>query len=205
MIETTHAMQQPALALPVDITQIARRYVTTQLGAAFVISRPKLLHKENIWWALVQYQVAEQSRPIGVGQIRIDAQTGEVLPLRYDEIQVMREKAALLEAKQHGTLPVDAQGYVLGEYARKQANRYLWDHLSMYYRADDPVFVLGEPPLWQVTIVFKMYELGPFPLGIMTIDGESGMPFPLTEQEITKIKERVHAIIGRQTSPANPG
>src|SRR4051812_28416981 len=103
MIETTRAMQRPTLAQPVDIAQIARHYVTTQLGAAYVLSRPKLLPKENIWWALVQYQVVGQSRPIGVGQVRIDAQTGEVVPLRHDEIHLMREKAALLEAKQHGT------------------------------------------------------------------------------------------------------
>ena len=54
MIETTHTVQQSALAQPVDIAKIARRYVTTQLGAAFGISRPKLLHEENNWWALVQ-------------------------------------------------------------------------------------------------------------------------------------------------------
>ncbi|MFN8488182.1 MAG: hypothetical protein U0350_11355 [Caldilineaceae bacterium] len=204
MIQATHARQRPALAAPVDITQIARRYVTTQLGATFVISRPRLLHEENIWWILVQYQAAGQSRPIGVGRIRIDAQTGEVLPLSHDEIQVMCEKAALLEAKQCSTLPLDAQGYVLGEYARKQANRYLWDQLSMYYRATDLVLVPGEPPLWQVTIVFKMYDLGPFPLGVMTVNGKSGQPIPLTTTEVEKIRERVHAITGHQAAPANP-
>ena len=31
----------------------------------------------------------------------------------------MREKAAILAAQQQGVLPVDAQGYVLGEYARR--------------------------------------------------------------------------------------
>ena len=204
MIQTTHTVQQSALAKPVDIAKVARRYVTTQLGAAFGISRPRFLYEENNWLALVQYQAAEQSRPIGVGQIRIDAQTGTVLPWSNDELQVMHEKAALLEAKQHGTVPVDAQGYVLGEYARKQANRYLWDQLSMYYRADDPVFVPGGPPLWQVTIVFKMYDLGPFPLGVMTVDGRSGEPFPLTAQEIETIRKCTHAIIGHQTPSANP-
>ena len=192
MIETTHTVQQSALAQPVDIAKITRRYVTTQLGAAFGISRPKLLHEENIWWALVQYQAAGQSRPLGVGQIRIDVQTGEVLPLSVNEIQVMSEKATLLEAKQHGTIPVNAQGYVLGEYARQQANRYLWDHLSIYYRADDPVFVPGEQPLWQVTIVFKMYELGPFTIGVMTVDGRSGEPLPLTTLEIEKLRKCIY-------------
>lgn len=205
MIETLQTAQRPPFAQPVDIAEIAQRYVTNQLGAGFSISRPKLRSTEKLWWALVQYQATGQSRPIGVGQICVDAQTGEVLPIRCNELQAMQEKAAVLAAKQHGVLPVNEQGYVLGEYARKQADRYLWDHLGMYYRACDPVFTPGEPPLWQVTIHFKMYDLGPFRLGVMTVDAKSGMPFPLTEQVITKIKERVHAITGHQTSPANPG
>jgi hypothetical protein len=205
MSQTVHEPQWLAVTNPTDVLELAHHYVTTQLGDQFVISKPRLLPAKPIWWMLIQYQTAGEPRPIGVGQIQVDAHTGQVIPLSETELAVIGEKAALLEARQQGDLPVDAAGHVLGEYARKQASRYLWAQLGMYYRASDPVFLPGEPPMWQVTIVFKMYELGPYPLGPMKVNGRSGEPVPLSATEIAKLRDRVHAIIGHQTSPAKPG
>jgi hypothetical protein len=205
MIQTLNESRPSVLATPINIMEIARHYVTTQIGTAFTITKPRLLYQKNIWWALIQYQAAGTSHPIGVGELQINVQTGTVIPLNSDEVRLVHEKAAVLEAKQQGKLPVDARGIVLREFARKQASRYLWDHLGMYYGASDPIFAPGEPPFWQVTIVFKMYELGPFPLGSMAINAQTGEPIPLTENEITQIKERIHVIAGHQTSSAKPG
>jgi hypothetical protein len=95
-------------------------------------------------------------------------------------------------ARQHGLLPVAAQGHVLGEYARRRAERYLGDHLALFFHAAELLFVPGDPLRWQVTIVFKRYELGPFTLGVMDVDALTGKPLPLTKPQIKRIRERAN-------------
>jgi len=196
--------QSPMLTKPVDLRQVAVRYVNNHIGDAFTVGKLRLQQDQQKWWALIQYQAKGQYFPIGVGRVEIDSQSGKVVPLPGSEIQCICEKAAMLEARQQSITPVDAQGYVLSEFARKQANRYLWDHLGMHYGATAPLFLPDESPIWQVTIVFSLYELGPFSVGSMTVEAQSGEPIPLTKSVIKQIKERVYAIIGPQTSSTNP-
>jgi hypothetical protein len=118
---------------------------------------------------------------------------------------VIREKAAIMAARKQGRAPVDEFGFVLGEYARRQASGYLDDQISMFYGGTDPIFVPGDPPVWQVTIVFKMYDQGPFALGVMDVDARTGEPIPLAPEHIKRIQERTRAIIGHQTPASAEG
>lgn len=196
--------QSPLLTKPLDLRQVAVRYINDYIGEAFTVSKLRLQQDQQKWWGLIQYQAKGQCRPIGVGRVEIDVQSGKIIPLPSSEVQGICEKAAMLEARQQSLTPVDEQGYVLSEFARKQASRYLWDQLGMYYGATDPMFLSGESPLWQVTVVFTLYELGPFSVGSMKVEAQSGEPIPLTKSAIRQIKERVYAIIGSQASPTNP-
>lgn len=137
--------------------------------------------------------------------IHVDAQTGNVIALTDKEISVIGEKAAILAARKEGILPVNERGNVLGEYVRRQANWYLSDQISLFYSAADPIFVPADPPVWQVTIVFKMYNQGPFTLGVMDVDAKTGEPIPLSAKQIEQIRERTCAIIGYQAPATTAG
>lgn len=134
--------------------------------------------------------------------LEVDRQSGQVIPLTENEIQAIRQKAVIYVARKEGVLPVNEQGHVLSEYARKAAERYLSDQLGMYFGAADPVFVLGKPPHWQITILFKRYHLGPFTLGVMDVDAKTGEPISLPKAQLKRIRERTHALIEFYTQTA---
>lgn len=202
-MQTAFLTAQSPILKTVDLRQLALGYVHDALGETFTVAKLRLQPEQARWWALIQYQADGQCRPLGVGRVEIDAQNGRIIPLHEEEIQMIREKAAILAAKQQQTIPRNANGYIPGEFARKQANRYLWDHLGMYYGATDPLFMSGVSDRWQVTIIFKLYELGPFAVGTMAVEAQSGEAVTLTKTELQQIKERVYAIVGSQTPSAN--
>jgi hypothetical protein len=140
-----------------------------------------------------------------VGIIQIDALTNAVIPLTGAELRKVREKAAILATRKQGGLPRDEHGTVLAEYARRQANSYLDEHLSMFYRGVDPVYIPGEPAVWQVTIVFKRYHVGPFTLGVLDVNATTGEPTPLPKRQLKRIRERTRAIIRHQAPPTATG
>ena len=117
----------------------------------------------------------------------------------------MQERSAIVAARKQDVLPKNEDGFALGEYARRCATAYLSDTLSLFFGAVDPVFVPGNPPRWKVTIEFKMYEVGPFPVGMLDIDAHDGEVLPLTDNQIKQIQERTSAIIGHQKSAATRG
>jgi hypothetical protein len=96
-------------------------------------------------------------------------------------------------------LPRDEDGYVLAEYARQRATEYLDANLSMFYYAAEPLFVPGEAPTWQMTILFQMYDVGPLTIGAMRVNAYTGEPVALPDAELTQIRERTSAIIRNQT------
>ncbi|MCL4863765.1 MAG: hypothetical protein KJZ93_30445 [Caldilineaceae bacterium] len=175
-------------------------YVAAHVDAAFEVVDGAHYFSRPLGRAVWRFFLRGEHGPVGA--IQVDAQTGEVIGLTDDEIRVIHEKAAILAARKQGVLPVDGQGYVLGEYARRQAAGYLGDHIGMFFNATDPLFVPGDPPRWQVTIVFKRYHLGPFTLGVMDVDAHTGEPFPLSKAQLKRIGERVDDLVAFRTSPA---
>jgi hypothetical protein len=65
----------------------------------------------------------------------------------------------------------------------------------MFFNAADPVFVPGDAPRRQVTIVFKRYHRGLFTLGIMDVDPTTAEPLPLSKLRLKRIRERAHALV----------
>lgn len=184
-----------------DAHQAARVYVTAAIDPAFEVvsdthTNDRQVSQRTIW----RFFILCAHGPLY--PLKVDAQSGEVIPLSATEIRVIREKAAIYAARKQGVLPLNEQGYVLGEYARKRADRYLGDQIGMYFDAADPVFVPGDSPRWQVTIVFKRYYLGPFTLGVMDVDAKTGEPIPLTKTQLKRIRERTHALIEFHTQTA---
>lgn len=183
-----------------DAQRIANAYVTTNLDPAFEVVPDTHTHRQVREPARWRFFVRCADGPVTT--LYVDAQTGAVIPLTPDEIRIVREKAAILTARRQGVLPVDAQGYVLGEYARRRADAYLGDQIAMFFNAADPLFVPGDPPRWQVTIVFKRYHRGPFTLGVMDVNAHTGEVLPLSKSQLKRIRERAHALVEFQTQTA---
>jgi predicted transcriptional regulator len=179
---------------------VASAYVTANIDPAFEVVDGAQYYSKPLGRGIWRFFIRTEHGPVGV--IQVNTQTGAVIHLTNDEIRAVREKAAILEARQQGVLPIDKHGYILSEYARRRASSYLDEHLSMFYGATNPVFVAGEPPVWQVTVVFQMYDEGPFTLGVLDVDAKTGDPIPLSTRQIKRILERTRAITRHQTSPA---
>jgi hypothetical protein len=183
-----------------DAQRTAAAYVTANIDPAFAVVSGARLPRPAGGCEVWQFVIRCEHGPLDA--IEVDAQTGEVFPLAEDKIGVIREKAAIYAARKQGVVPVDASGYVLGEYARRRAEGYLGDQIGMFFNAADPVFVPSEPPRWQVTVIFKRYQRGPFTLGVMDVDAKTGEPLPLSKLHLKRIRERAHALVAVQPQTA---
>lgn len=180
--------------------QAASRYVATQIDPAFTLVGDHLANRQPLQRDKWRFFIRCGHGPLSV--LEVDAQTGKVVALAKHEILVIREKAAIYAARQQGVLPVNEQGYVLAEYARRQADRYLGDNIGMFFGATEPVFVPSTPARWQMTIVFKMYDIGPVTLGTLDVDAKTGEPARLAAKQIQQMQGRAHAIVEFQTQTA---
>jgi hypothetical protein len=187
----------------VDARRAAIDYVADQIDSSFEVVDGAQYYSKPLSRKVWRFFVRCEHGPLGA--IYVDAHTGDVIPLTGNAIRVIREKAEIMAARKQGRAPVNEQGFVLGEYARRQASGYLDDQISMFYGGADPIFVPGDPPVWQVTIVFKMYDQGPFALGLMDVDARTGEPIPLAPEHIKRIQERTCAIIRHQTPASTEG
>lgn len=193
--------QTDQLVKDIKFHQIAAEYISRQMGNTFLVSHDGQT-TSNVWWSLILAQTPEREKPFGVGRIMVDVATGKVIPLSPNEIQLLHEKVVIARATEANQLPTDEKGYVLAEYARKKADQYLRSSLSMHYGASDPILVEDNSFLWQLTIQFKMYEVGPVTLGTLDVNAITGEVIPLSTDEITRIRERTRGIIRIQAPEA---
>jgi hypothetical protein len=185
----------------VDAQQAVSTYVTTHLDPAFmVVNGTRYYHKvleREVW----QFIIRSEQAPLDA--IYIDTQTGEVFPLLDDQIRMVRERAAIAEAKTRGALPVDEHGYVLAEYARRKTNGYLSGKVSLFCGATDGVLIPLTRPIWQFAIRFGLPRLGELGiLGTIDVDAHSGEVIPLMNQQIKRMRARADAIVEFQTQTA---
>jgi hypothetical protein len=183
-----------------DARRAAREYIASQIDPTLFISERAAYRNVNHTWLLL---IRSQQHTLHA--LEVEAQTGKVVPLTAPQIRLVRERAAIAEARGHNVLPVDECGHVLAEYARQNARWYLDATFSMYFDAVNPVFFPTEPPLWQMTILFQMYDIGPLVFGVLDVNAHTGQPLPLPDQTIHQIRERASAIIRYQTPTTNSG
>lgn len=177
-----------------EAKRAAGTYVVTQIAPTLFVSDWASYHKAHDTW-LLMIRCAEGS----LHTLEVEAQTGQVVPLTQAQICLVRQRATMAAARRSHTLPRDEDGYILAEYARQRANWYLDANLSMFFYAAEPQFVPGVTPTWQMTILFQMYDVGPFNIGTMHVNACTGEPVALPDAELTQIRERTSAIIRTQT------
>jgi hypothetical protein len=177
-----------------DAQRTASAYVTTNIDPAFEVVDGARYYGKPLGREIWRFFIRCEDGPLY--PIYVDSQTGEVIPLTNDEIRVVREKATIFAARKCGVLPLNDHGYVLAEYARRQADSYLGMQVSLFYSATDGVFVPLARPLWQFSIQVRLPRLGVLGImGAIDVDAQSGEVMPLTHKQIKRIRERADAIV----------
>lgn len=179
---------------------VAAAFVAEHLGNAYTVvngtyyySKP---HARPLWRFLVRCPEG----PIGVIHVAPDA--GQVLPWTADETRIMLEKAELLRARKQAVIPRNKDGYVLREYARRQATAYLSMQIGLQVVATDPIFIPLTPPIWQCLIELHIPRVGAIGVfGLLDVDAYTGEVLPLTGEQIQQIWTRGNAATEFCTPP----
>lgn len=178
---------------------VAYDYVSSQINPTFDIvngcceySQP---HQRTMWSFLIRC-IHGPLQPIYV-----DAQTNQVVALTEHEIQTIREKAFILQCRIDNLLPIDENGYVVREFARRQAEHYLMMEIGLQAVAVDGVFVPLEGPIWQFLIEVRLPKSGVIGVfGMIDVDAQTGEVIPLLPEQIQRIWSRASAAAELQTS-----
>ncbi len=114
---------------------------------------------------------------------------------------------ATMQAVQNGTASQKSSSQAISAArAVARANGYLSKYVGVLFGAADPLFFPLTHPIWQVSITFKMNEIGPFIVWLLDVDAVTGEVLPLSEQQIQLIQERTDAYLTRRTlSPTTAG
>jgi hypothetical protein len=187
-----------------NVQAVAAAFVAEHLGNAYTVvngtyyySKP---HARPLWRFLVRCPEG----PIGV--IHVEPDAGQVLPWTADETRILLEKAELLRARAQAVIPRNKDGYVLREYARRQATAYLSMQIGLQAVATDPIFIPLTPPIWQCLIELQIPRIGAIGVfGLLDVDAYTGEVLPLTGEQIQQIWTRGNAATEFCTPPTTRG
>lgn len=192
-----------ASAPPIDkdlAYQAAADYAREKIGASYELADGVQLYSQELGQDVWRFIVRHNGMSFGL--LHVEAQTGKVVDLSDDDVRILHEKQQIYEARNTGELPLNDEGFIVGEYARRRATQYLDRNLSMHYSAAEPQFIPGESPLWQTVIIFRMVGIKSVTLGLLDVNAKTGEPLALSNQQIEKIRERTRAIVAHQTPTA---
>lgn len=148
------------------------------------------------WYFLVRAYNAAGELGTAVGKILVDAFSGNVIALTDEQIEAIQASSLRLGVEPREAIVRDERGYILRQYAQGVATRWLSDHLTMHFSATDALFIPLDPPLWQLSIRFRLPQTGEIkPLGVIDVNALTGEVASLSRKQIRTIQERVHAII----------
>lgn len=176
-----------------EAQRAANEYVAAHIDPAFEVAGGEHYFSERAGRTLWRFTIRCEHGPLH--GVQVDGQTGEVVPLSEEQVQVVRERAIIAAARSRGELPVDEHGYVLSEYARRKANGYLSMDVSLFCSASDGVLIPMARPVWQFAIRFKLPRMGELGiLGTLDVDAQTGEPIALTSKQIKHMRARADAM-----------
>ena len=187
---------------PIDQTsaqQIAQAYLGKTLGVQ--ASTNAGVRTRSTWRFLIQYQATDLNRPLVVGRLDVNAQTGEVTPLTPTEMGTLHGRLAILLADLRGIQPVDKNGYVTPSLAKRNVKGYLGQYISIFAcPVEEPRWIAGDSPYWCVTVVLPQAEgSAPCQLGTIKVDAQTGKVIPLTNLQMAVMQRHVQNV-----SPRSP-
>jgi hypothetical protein len=182
---------RPPTVSEADARHAASQYVADALDPSFEAVKGVLLGCEPRRWRFV---IRSPYGPLGY--LFVKAETGAVVPLTEDEKRIVRERALIVAAESRNERPMVAPGYVPVEYARRRANGYLTEQLSLHYSAIDGRLVAQGRPLWQFAIRFRLPRRDVAGVvGTLSVDARTGDPLPLTSEQLNQSRDRAHALL----------
>jgi hypothetical protein len=185
--------------------QVATQYIAKVLGEAYGIYACRRL--PDYWWMQLGCQQPAQARPLVVGSLRVNPQTGQVFPLTTNEIQDIHERTQVLAAYRRQEVARDADGLILPYQAKIRVNGYLSKYVAFFAGAEGrPQWIAGNPPLWRVVTVLRLREQGTVcELGVIDVNAQTGEVMSLPTEQLQTMQRRAHhAAKSSERSPAVP-
>jgi hypothetical protein len=122
-----------------------------------------------------------------------------MVELVYELAQSWPEQGPLLVTVPSVTMKIP----VSPDAARRRANGYLGMHVGLLLGASDPQLLLGEHPMWKLSVNLHLPGQGYVGrVGTIAVDAITGDVAPLSEATIRKLQERAHDLIGHFPSPS---
>jgi hypothetical protein len=173
----------------------ADTYLLTQVAATLETTSPILIPGACAIWRML-VRLGHQEPSVTVGTIDVDAHTGAAVPLTAEQVEDMRDRL-----KEHLG---EASG-ILRPTAQILANGYLADQVSLFAKADRPVWVAGARPVWRATVFLRLRGQGRVcDLGTLDVDAQTGAVVPLTKPQLQAMRKRAHDAAERTAVAATP-
>jgi hypothetical protein len=167
----------------IEAQRTANSYLLTTVAPGIETASPILIPDDPPIWRM-RVRVCQRELTAGVGVIDIDARTGKVVPLTLEQIEDMRDRLT-----EHSG---EAKGIVRPR-AQINANGYLSNYVSLFAKADRPVFIAGHRPLWRATVFLRLRGHGRVcDLGIIEVDAQTGEVVPLPKKQLQAMRKRAH-------------
>lgn len=171
----------------------ADTYLFTTIAPGIETASPILAPGDRPTWRM-RVRVCQRELTTTVGTIDVDAQTGQVVPLTAEQVEDMRDRL-----KEH----TGAAKGIVRPRAQMNANGYLADHVSLSAKADRPVFVAGDRPVWRATVFLRLRGHGRVcDLGVIDVDAQTGEVVPLPKNQLRAMRKRAHDAAERTTQAA---
>lgn len=108
----------------------------------------------------------------------------------------------LEEWPQEGPLNINVwlkgEAAVTPEEACRHANDYFAKNMRLSIRADEPMLVLDEHPIWRMSIILQLFGIDHVAtVGTIDVDAMTGETVPLSEAAIQAVEDRVEEITVR--------
>jgi hypothetical protein len=183
----------PATVNETVAQRAADTYLFTTVAPGIETATPVLVSGDRSIWRM-RVCVCQREPTASVGTIDVDAQTGQVLPLTSEEVEDMRDRLKEHTGKAKGLVRPRAQ---------MNANGYLADHVSLSARADRPVFVADDRPVWRATVFLRLRGHGRVcDLGVIDMDAQTGEVVPLSQKQLQAMRKRARDAAERTTLAA---
>lgn len=195
MQKTINVSLNAASVQQADAQRTADVYLQRTVAADIETASPILVPGIRPTWRML-VRLCHRESTATVGILDVDVQTGSVIPLTEEQVEDMRDRCK----EQLG----EASG-IVRPTAQMLANGYLADQVSLFAKADRPVWVAGDRPVWRATVFLRLRGQGRVcDLGTVDVDAQTGNVIPLTNQHLQAMRKRAHDAAERTAVAATP-
>lgn len=167
------------------------QYVKQVLGNQYDIKNGQARERRYtfpVYWCATDVETA-----VMVGAVSFDMATNKICELTNDQIQDMQEAGPVQVAQKQGHFARDTNGLILRYHARIKASLWVSNHTDLKVSAKGGRFIELEPPIWRFSVCCQTANMNLYELDVIDVDALSGCIYPLNNQQLQSIVERVRA------------